>query len=500
MVRPRRKSFCAAVERISELAAWSQTVNKNERNVSRKQTKSQNDLPTVTVQLEKMDIDKVRKDLKTNKSQRGLPPRRLRVPIPRPKRIMARRNAVNYDRIHLNSSDATSAPSSKASSSWKAPSASTTSSSSSASTLSRLWPKFQQSHNQPNTDDSSNQMQVDDSSTFESNNTVKSHGSTSPRFNKSKSMSISSQEAQSIISRSCRVNVYRMDVSQYRNSGKLQKQIPNTSQQPTSMKQNDPLGPNNNGNDDDNDDATFYESVSTLSSIKSLSKIDGRRWTVDELLEYGEQVRKTQANKTSSSILVSTSTPKRIHRRTLKDSGDSGLPPGFDSTNYPFGDVDEDDKSTHCDLDSDGSSEISDQNKSQPFIQINNEQFLISQTSNYIPLDNIGRSVSVTGNSFISQNESDLDDNRYHMPIEPKKYFVDSSCVSYGAFIKYKTETFAVNYLGHDNKTIRRHFLSKFSRDHLHTLSTNFNDLLYVSDVTGTHNMVTNILFFHFYI
>ncbi|XP_031627025.1 uncharacterized protein LOC116343223 [Contarinia nasturtii] len=69
--------------------------------------------------------------------------------------------------------------------------------------------------------------------------------------------------------------------------------------------------------------------------------------------------------------------------------------------------------------------------------------------------------------------------------VEPKTCFMDSSNISYGPFIKYKTITFAVNCFDHGDENIEHHFLSKFNRKHFAALSTQFSGYLYTTDITA---------------
>lgn len=65
--------------------------------------------------------------------------------------------------------------------------------------------------------------------------------------------------------------------------------------------------------------------------------------------------------------------------------------------------------------------------------------------------------------------------------------FFDSNCISYGPFVKYQSDTFAVNSFFHGNGAIQHHFLSKFCRSYLAALNEQFTGHLYTTEVTGIY-------------
>lgn len=80
--------------------------------------------------------------------------------------------------------------------------------------------------------------------------------------------------------------------------------------------------------------------------------------------------------------------------------------------------------------------------------------------------------------------------------IEPKKGFIDSNHISYGPFVKYQSDTFAVNLFDHKNEKIQYHFLSKFCRSYFAALNTQFTGQLYTTKITG--NYLIKQIFFWF--
>lgn len=71
--------------------------------------------------------------------------------------------------------------------------------------------------------------------------------------------------------------------------------------------------------------------------------------------------------------------------------------------------------------------------------------------------------------------------------IKPKKGFIDSNRISYGPFVKYQTDTFAVNFFDHGNEAIQNHFLSKFCRSYFAALNAQFKGHLYTTEITGIY-------------
>ncbi|XP_055297587.1 uncharacterized protein LOC129566075 [Sitodiplosis mosellana] len=69
--------------------------------------------------------------------------------------------------------------------------------------------------------------------------------------------------------------------------------------------------------------------------------------------------------------------------------------------------------------------------------------------------------------------------------VEPKKGFIDSDRISYGAIVKYRTDTFAVNCFDHGDDTIRYHFLSKFCRSYCAALNSQFTGKLCTTKTTA---------------
>lgn len=116
---------------------------------------------------------------------------------------------------------------------------------------------------------------------------------------------------------------------------------------------------------------------------------------------------------------------------------------------------------------------------------INVEQMLLSQTSKYHNW-NYDRSSSV--NSTDVEVDAAGTNTQFQSGCSQStsnKCFIDSPHVSYGEFITYGNETFSVNCLDHENESVRHHFLSKFSSDHIHALNTYFRGNLWVTEVTG---------------
>lgn len=106
-----------------------------------------------------------------------------------------------------------------------------------------------------------------------------------------------------------------------------------------------------------------------------------------------------------------------------------------------------------------------------------------SQTLNYVRW-NITGSLSNPDAAQGPSSENDI--SREGSTVEPKKCFIDSSLVSYGAFIEYKAAKFAINRFDHGDESIQDHFLSKFDRAHFSALST-MNGYLWTSETTGTN-------------
>lgn len=69
--------------------------------------------------------------------------------------------------------------------------------------------------------------------------------------------------------------------------------------------------------------------------------------------------------------------------------------------------------------------------------------------------------------------------------VEPKKCFMDSPHITYGAFVQCDSSKFAVNCFDHGDDNIQYHFLSKFNRKHFSVLGSQFKGRLYTTDITG---------------
>lgn len=124
--------------------------------------------------------------------------------------------------------------------------------------------------------------------------------------------------------------------------------------------------------------------------------------------------------------------------------------------------------------------------------QIDITQMLISQIDQYHTW-NYNRSYSTKGSVDTMEVQFDGPDDagpnnssNSSSNATSNKCFIDSPLVSYGEFIKYGNQTFAVNCLTHNDKNIRHHFLSKYSSDHIHTLNQHFQGKLWVTKTTGT--------------
>lgn len=118
---------------------------------------------------------------------------------------------------------------------------------------------------------------------------------------------------------------------------------------------------------------------------------------------------------------------------------------------------------------------------------VNITQLLLSQASQYHAYDfdrsssNCSVDVNYDGGETSGQFGS-----RAGEQYTRSKLFVDSANISYGTFVQYDKETFAINSLDHDKKTIRHHFLSKFSRDNIGAINTYTQGNLYMTETTGT--------------
>lgn len=133
------------------------------------------------------------------------------------------------------------------------------------------------------------------------------------------------------------------------------------------------------------------------------------------------------------------------------------------------------------DDDSDSDEEIPIQS-TQAIVPFRTQQFRTSQTVNYIPwrvsTSTMGHSTSVQyqRSQIASPNAASLS--------ETKKCFIDSSDVMYGSIVNVKNNEFAVNCFDHGNPSIKHHFISKFDRTLFESLRS-FNHDLWVSEITG---------------
>lgn len=125
-----------------------------------------------------------------------------------------------------------------------------------------------------------------------------------------------------------------------------------------------------------------------------------------------------------------------------------------------------------------------------PVAPINIQQMLLSQTEQYYPW-NFNRSSSNNSINTMAVHydgrppETTAQFNANGDRSTSNKCFIDSPHVSYGKFITYGNETFAVNCLDHENQNIRHHFLSKYSSENIHALNNYFHGNLWVTEITG---------------
>lgn len=128
-----------------------------------------------------------------------------------------------------------------------------------------------------------------------------------------------------------------------------------------------------------------------------------------------------------------------------------------------------------------------------PPTPINITQLLLSQTSKYYSWNfnrsSTNNSINTMAVNFDADAEPTAQSNTSGVQSTPNKCFIDSPHVSYGEFIEYGNEKFAVNCLEHSDQNIRHHFLNKFSSDHIHALNTYFHGNLWVTEITGNGSM-----------
>lgn len=123
-------------------------------------------------------------------------------------------------------------------------------------------------------------------------------------------------------------------------------------------------------------------------------------------------------------------------------------------------------------------------NHGRAMVPFRNNHLQSSQTDTQISW-NLHRSISDDSLAVgYSQSYSDINTSDTAV-IEPKKCFIDSEHISYGCFIKYSKDTFAVNCFDHGNTVIKHHFLSKFCRTYFSALNPHFTGHLWMTNTTG---------------
>lgn len=114
-----------------------------------------------------------------------------------------------------------------------------------------------------------------------------------------------------------------------------------------------------------------------------------------------------------------------------------------------------------------------------------NQQLQFSHTAVFIPW-NPGSGISEDLDAVHCSRRS-VDSVSEAGVVEPKKYFIDSSNISYGHLIKYGSVTLSVNCFNHGDRSIEHHFLSKFCRGFIAEINSDFKGYIYASNTTGRY-------------
>lgn len=285
------------------------------------------------------------------------------------------------------------------------------------------------------------------------------------------------QEAKKIIERRCTVNIDRIELSQD-NEERPQSPLSHELSKSNAQTSDSGLPPDRVESSEDErgqnkistyygtDDGELSSNISDQNESASLAPI---------------QLSLQQAQEELSNIRndIEFHDPNEIDRISVTLNSCSRI--DFDASN----DIDADDEN---DSNDDASTYCS---GLLPLTPINIQQMHLSQASQYIDW---GFDRSTSNNSTNTM--------AVHCDTSPRskitqygscggqsainKCFVDSPYVSYGKFIEYGNEMFAINCLDNNNLSIRHHFLTKFSSDHIHALNLYFQGNLWVSEITGS--------------
>lgn len=116
-------------------------------------------------------------------------------------------------------------------------------------------------------------------------------------------------------------------------------------------------------------------------------------------------------------------------------------------------------------------------------LPIRRQLFRSSQTRTQISW-NLGPSIS-DSSMLVEHSRSNRGNLSDAGVAEKRKCFIDSPHISFGAFINYGANRFAVNCFDHGDENIEHHFLSKFSRSHFAGLNAQFKGFVYTTEITG---------------